>query len=383
MISRKRILRFAIGKMLCQDGQAEKYNPKNQFYVNQYDYSTCKEYLAALKEKWQEYEDPECEFEDYVDVSKYSNYDDYAYDIDVYRTRLEWRDEWDCDCEFEVNPCDFEYEEYYVKALKRAWKKELDPYDEFEYIDLELIDDVYDQRERIDECREWKDEHDSNDEYNVDPSQFDDEDEYVDELRELWKRKHDYFNEFSSIDPNHYSNEDDYSNAIDNKKNWMNKYDKHNAYKLDPSDYDYEEDYLDDLRACWQDKYDPNTKTNVCVDDYNTEEDYKESLVNDWQETYDPQHRFNGFEFERFTTVDDYLIELNNRLDWIKKCDPDGVYSKIDPSKYDNMFQYQHVLDLRKAWKNKYDSDNIHNEIDPCDYSSVEEYHKALMDDQQ
>ena len=79
MISRKRILRFAIGKMLCQDGWAEKYNPKNHFHVNQYDYSTCKEYVNALKEK--------CE--DYVDVSKYSNYDDYAYDIDVYRTRLE------------------------------------------------------------------------------------------------------------------------------------------------------------------------------------------------------------------------------------------------------------------------------------------------------
>ena len=127
MISRKRILRFAIGKMLCQDGWAEKYNPKNQFHVSQYDYSTCKEYLAALKEKQQEYEDPECEFEDYVDVSKYSNYDDYAYDIDVYRTRLEWRDEWDCDCEFDVNPCDFEYEEYYIKALKSAWKNKYDP----------------------------------------------------------------------------------------------------------------------------------------------------------------------------------------------------------------------------------------------------------------
>lgn len=106
MISRKRILRFAIGKMLCQDGWAEKYNPKNHFHVNQYDYSTCKEYVNALKEKWQEYEDPECELEDYVDVSKYSNYEDYAYDVDVYRTRLEWRDEWDCDCEFKVNPCD-------------------------------------------------------------------------------------------------------------------------------------------------------------------------------------------------------------------------------------------------------------------------------------
>lgn len=69
----RRILGFAISKMLCQDGWAEKYNPKNQFHVNQYDYSTCKEYLAALKEKWQVYEDPECELEGCVDVSKYSN----------------------------------------------------------------------------------------------------------------------------------------------------------------------------------------------------------------------------------------------------------------------------------------------------------------------
>lgn len=228
---------------------------------------------------------------------------------------------------------------------------------------------------------EWKDEHDSKDEYNVDPSQFDDEDEYVDALRKLWKRKYDYFNEFSSIDPSNYIHEDAYGKAIDNKKNWMKKYDKDNAYKLDPSDYDCEEEYLDDLRCCWQHKYDPDTKINVCIDDYNTEEDYKESLVNNWKETYDPQHRFNGFQFERFTTAEDYLIGLNDRLDWIKKCDPEGIFSKIDPSKYDNMFQYQHILDLRKAWKKKYDPNNEHTKVDPCDYSSVEEYHNVLMDE--
>ena len=50
MVSRRRILGFAIGKMLRQDGWAEKYNPKNQFHVNQYDYSSCKEYLSALRE---------------------------------------------------------------------------------------------------------------------------------------------------------------------------------------------------------------------------------------------------------------------------------------------------------------------------------------------
>lgn len=52
MISRKRILRFAIVKMLRQDAWAEKYNPKNQFNVSQYDYTSCKEYLSALREKW-------------------------------------------------------------------------------------------------------------------------------------------------------------------------------------------------------------------------------------------------------------------------------------------------------------------------------------------
>lgn len=88
-----------------------------------------------------------------------------------------------------------------------------------------------------------------------------------------------------------------------------------------------------------------------------------------------------AFNFKRFTTVDDYLIELNDCKDWINKCDPEGIFSKIDPSKYDNMFQYQHVLDLRKAWKNKYDSKNEYPDEDSCDYNSVEEYHKALMDD--
>lgn len=377
MISRKRILGFTIGKMLRQDGWAEKYDPKNQFHVNQYDYTSCKDYLSALREKWQDYEDPECELEEYVNVNNYSNYDDYAYDVDVYRTRLEWRNELDPDNEFGVSPWDFEYKEYYVNALKRAWKKEYDPYDEFKHIDLKLIDDVNEYKEQVETYREWIDAYGD---YNLDPSEYDEEEEYLDALRKLWKEKHDYFNEFNSVNPRNYSSESDYFNAIENKKNWMNKYDKNNAYKLDPSSYNKEEDYLDDLRCCWQDKYDPDKRTIISANDYDIEADYRKALILDWQDTYDPQHRFNGFNFERFTTVDDYLVELNDRKDWINKCDPEGIFSKIDPSKYDNMFQYQHVLDLRKAWKNKYDPNNIHNEIDPCDYNSVEEYHKALMD---
>ena len=98
------------------------------------------------------------------------------------------------------------------------------------------------------------------------------------------------------------------------------KCDKNNAYKLDPSDYECEDDYLDALRSCWQAKYDPD-------------------------------HIFNGFCFNRFMIIDDYLLKLHVRLNWIKECDPEELYSKIDSSKYENMFQFQHFLDLRKALK--------------------------------
>ena len=57
----------------------------------------------------------------------------------------------------------------------------------------------------------------------------------------------------------------------------MNKYDKNNAYKLDPSDYDSEEEYLDALRSCWQGKYDPDFKCNIDVDDYDCEKEYRKA----------------------------------------------------------------------------------------------------------
>lgn len=117
----------------------------------------------------------------------------------------------------------------------------------------------------------------------------------------------------------------------------MNKYDKNNAYKLDPSDYDSEEEYLDALRSCWQGKYDPNFKCNIDVDDYDCEKEYRKAWVQDWQDTYDQQHRFNGFRFERFKTVDDYFVEYNDRLNWMKQCDAEGKYSKLDPSYCDNL----------------------------------------------
>lgn len=69
---------------------------------------------------------------------------------------------------------------------------------------------------------------------------------------------------------------------------------------------------MNDLRVCWQDKYDPKFKTNIDVSDYDTEEDYRNELILDWQETYDPKRQFKDFKFNKFTTIDDYLVELHD-----------------------------------------------------------------------
>ena len=53
----------------------------------------------------------------------------------------------------------------------------MDPYDEFEYIDLELIDDVNEYKEQVETYREWIDTYGD---YNLDPSEYEDEDEYLD-----------------------------------------------------------------------------------------------------------------------------------------------------------------------------------------------------------
>mgnify|MGYP004658273711 CR=1 FL=1 len=204
-----------------------------------------------------------------------------AYDVDVYRTRLEWRNELDPDNEFDVSPCDFEYKEYYVNALKRAWKKEYDPYDEFKHIDLELIDDVDEYKEQVETYREWVDTYGD---YNLDPSQFDEEDEYLDALRKLWKEKHDYFNEFNLVNPRNYSNESDYLKAIENKKNWINKCDPEGIFsKIDPSKYDnmFQYQHVLDLRKALKNKYDPdNIHNEIDPCDYSSVEEYYKALMN-------------------------------------------------------------------------------------------------------
>ena len=80
MISRKRILKFAIGKMLHQDGWAEKYDQDNRFGINQYDYDSEKDYLFALQREWKN------SIWDSDKVEKYVNVLDHTKMVPIRRT---------------------------------------------------------------------------------------------------------------------------------------------------------------------------------------------------------------------------------------------------------------------------------------------------------
>ena len=72
---RKSILFYAINRMMKQDKWAERYNSDNRFDVNQYDYDTLNDYLEALRSQWKDYADPFGDYENYVDVSDYDDFD--------------------------------------------------------------------------------------------------------------------------------------------------------------------------------------------------------------------------------------------------------------------------------------------------------------------
>lgn len=88
MFSRKRILGFAVGKMLRQDGWAEKYNPKNQFHANQYDYNSEKDYLFALQREWKNSMWDSDKVAKYVNVLDYTSFDEYEKDVEECLERL-------------------------------------------------------------------------------------------------------------------------------------------------------------------------------------------------------------------------------------------------------------------------------------------------------
>ena len=71
--------------------------------------------------------------------------------------------------------------------------------------------------------------------------------------KKSWEDKHNFYNSFSSVDPTQYDHELDYLDDL--RKQWKEYYDPSDMYDVDPKDYDNEEEYMEAIKQYIKSKY--------------------------------------------------------------------------------------------------------------------------------
>ena len=305
---------FQTIKDLNKDRWVRKYNPHEQFFVDVDWYDTEEENLNALRDDWKSEADPFDECDNYVDVSKYDNFEDYEKAVDLCLEYLEWIKEVSVFEEFDVHPINYKSEDEYLDALFKKIREKYDPEDEFYNIDPLDYESPDEYQYEISQKLQWRKEYDSSNQYPVDPSTFFDKEDYVEAVNE-WKdyvdsldremfaefeaeealesddmkdyrqkamkqmsRKRPSFTQYSSLDKE-VSQEENVSE--EDKKSWAEKHNFYNSFgSIDPTQYDHESDYLDDLRVKWKEYYDPSDMYDVDPSDYGNEGDYMDAIQN-------------------------------------------------------------------------------------------------------
>ena len=302
---------FQTIKDLNKDRWVRKYNPHQQFFVDVDWYDTEEDYLNALRDDWKSEADPFDDCDHCVNVTKYDNFEDYEKSVNICLEHLEWIEEVSRYGDFDIDPQNYKNEDTYLDALTKRIKEMYDPENEFYCIDPLDYDSPYEYQYEIDERIHWLELYDPNHQYPVDPSEFSDEEDYVEAVNE-WK---DYV---ASLDAELDEEEvlksddmDDYRNKAlkqmsrkrpnsveyhldnivevsqeenvseDDKKYWEDKHNFYNSFSsVDPTQYDHESDYLDDLRVKWKEYYDPSDMYDVDPHDYDNEGDYVDAIQN-------------------------------------------------------------------------------------------------------
>ena len=299
---------FQTIKDLNKDRWVRKYNPHQRFFVDVDWYNTEEDYLNALRDDWKSEADPFDECDHYVDVTKYDNFEDYEKAVNICLEHLEWIEEVSRYGDFDIDPQNYKNEDTYLDALTKRIKEKYDPENEFYCIDPLDYDSPYEYQYEIDERIHWLELYDPNHQYPVDPSEFKCEGGYVEAVNE-WK---DYVarldaeldeEDLKSDDMDDYRNEalkqmsrkrpnsveyhldnivevhQEENVSEDDKKSWEDKHNFYNSFSsVDPTQYDRELDYLDDLRKQWKEYYDPTEMYDVDPSDYDNEEEYMEAI---------------------------------------------------------------------------------------------------------
>lgn len=174
-----------------------------------------------------------------------------------------WRDFCEDGSEYDIDPEDYDTEEEYMEALEEAKEEYAEEHNfkDYRIVGIYIENDDEDNEDWRDECEDGSD-------YDLDPYDFDTEEEYLHALDAAKAERNielplSVFTEslFEETDTDTYS-------AKSNSENWRNNCTEDNEFGLDPEDYENEEEYEDAL----QDEI-----------EYYDDDDYDD----DWDDDYD------------------------------------------------------------------------------------------------
>ena len=242
-------------------------------------------------------------------------------------------------------------------------------------------DDIFDTSDSDDD---WRGEHDEGYEYDVDPNDYDTEDEYLDALEEAkygWRETYEDDTDYD-VDPEDYETEEEYLEALEEAKAaWKEDCEDGSEYGLDPDNYDTQEEYeqaLEEAKHAWRDSAEDGSDYGIFADEYETAAEYEQALNEAkyaWRETAEDGSEY-GLSPDDFDTEDEYNDALDNAReganDWREKYKDNSP----NPAFYRDEAAYLIAVEERKyAWR-KYCSNRFG--IDANDFETREEYNAAV-----
>lgn len=262
-------------------------------------------------------------------------------------TQYAWRRHYTYNRELNINPYNYETENEYLSALSKA-----------KYA--------------------WRERYDHDYELGVDPCNYETEDEYLDAINKAehaWQDKYDYDYELE-INPLDYDTEEEYLSALEEARYaWRDKYNYNYEFGIDPHAYETEREYLDALNTAKYTDQDDNVihiTLNVTLSECETEDEYA------WRDKYgrDDEFKIDPLDYE---TEDEYLTALNKaKYAWRDKCDYDSEFG-ISPYDYETEAEYNQALhDAKYSWQKSWAADAKKLNIDPNEYDTEKELIAAI-----
>ena len=153
------------------------------------------------------------------------------------------------------------------------------------------------------------------------------------------------------LDPEDYETEEEYEEALEEEKyGWRETCEDGSEFGLDPEDYEIEEEYeeaLEEEKYGWRLTCEDGSGYGLDPENYETEEEYEEALNSEkyaWRLTCEDGYEY-GLDPEDFETEDEYNDALYEEKCAWREERTDGAKYGINPDDYESEDEFEEALD--------------------------------------